>query len=66
MPIYYTTQEVKKKFDKLSKDNKIEILNEAIDNMQMYNGRSKFFCIALAMGYKSTDEGENNRFEKLN
>lgn len=32
------------------KCNKVDILMEALDYMQQYNGRSKICCIALAMG----------------
>ena len=40
------------KFDKLTKPKKIETLFAALGYMQQYNGRSKWDCIALALGMK--------------
>lgn len=37
------------------KRNKVEILWEALDYMQQYNGRSKVDCVALALGYEDTE-----------
>lgn len=42
----------------MTKDEKIKVLYEAIDIMQEYNGRSRFLCIAMAMGYDNF-EGES-------
>ncbi len=42
-----TDSEVWDRFEK--KRNKVDILFEALDFMQQYNGRSKVQCIALAM-----------------
>jgi len=39
----------------LKKRNKVEILFAALEYMQQYNGRSIWYCIALAMGYETTD-----------
>jgi hypothetical protein len=36
------------------KKKKAEILMDALDYMQQYNGRSKIQCIALAMGYEQS------------
>ena len=46
-----STKDIQTEFSKKIKSEKIEILFEAIDNMQEYNGRSKLTCIAIAMGY---------------
>ena len=51
----FTKEEVKTKFDNLTKNKKIEILYDALSFMQQYNGRSKFDCIAAAMGFYSDD-----------
>ena len=60
---YYTSEDIQKEFSKLTKDKKIEVLYEAIDIMQSYNGRTRFLCIAIAMGYDNY-EGENNTYTK--
>jgi len=49
--VTYTLDDIQKKFNKLSRLRKIEVLWEALDHMQSYNGRSRWDCIALAMGY---------------
>jgi len=59
----YTSEQINKEFSKLTKDKKIEVLYEALDYMQQYNGRSRFLCIAMAMGYDNW-EGENNTYTK--
>jgi hypothetical protein len=48
---YYTSEQISNEFEKLTKDKKIGVLYDAIDYMQSYNGRSRFLCIAMAMGY---------------
>ena len=60
---YYTSADIQKEFSKLTKDKKIEVLYEAIDIMQTYNGRTRFLCIAMAMGYDNW-EGEDNTYTK--
>jgi hypothetical protein len=60
---YYTEEHIRDEFDKLTKDKKISVLYEAIDIMQQYNGRSRFLCIAMAMGYKN-HEGERDTYTK--
>ena len=51
----YTENYLELKFNKLKKDEKIDILYEALDYMQQYNGRSRFTCIAMAMGYENIE-----------
>jgi len=58
---YYTQEYIAKEYDKLPLKIKNTILYIAIDYMEQYNGRSKFLCIAMAMGYNN-DEGNNNSY----
>jgi hypothetical protein len=60
---YYTSKEISKEYDALSLKQKNEVLYEAIDYMQSYNGRSRFLCIAMAMGYKNYI-GDSNSYYK--
>ncbi len=60
---YYKSADIQKEYYKLTKDKKIEVLYEAIDIMQSYNGRTRFLCIAMAMGYNNY-EGEDNTYTK--
>ena len=60
---YYTSEQISNEFEKLTKDEKIRVLYNAIDYMQSYNGRSKFLCIAMAMGYDNY-EGNINTYTK--
>jgi hypothetical protein len=60
---YYTSEEISNKYNSLTLKKKNMILYDAIDYMQSYNGRSRFKCIALAMGYDNY-EGENNTYFK--
>jgi hypothetical protein len=60
---YYTSEEISKKYAALSLKEKNEVLYEAIDYMQSYNGRSRFLCIAMAMGYDNY-EGDNKSYFK--
>jgi len=60
---YYTSTDIQKEYSKLTKDKKIEVLYEAIDIMQSFNGRTRFLCIAMAMGYDNY-EGEDNTYTK--
>ena len=50
-----TTSEVWVKFHKYTDAQQVEILLEALDYMNQYNGRSKVQCIALAMGIELED-----------
>ena len=60
---YYTSEQISNEFDKLTKDKKISVLYDAIDYMQSYNGRSRFLCIAMAMGYDNY-EGKSDTYTK--
>jgi hypothetical protein len=60
---YYTSEDISKKYAGLSLKEKNEVLYEAIGYMQSYNGRSRFLCIALAMGYDNY-EGDNKSYFK--
>lgn len=60
---FYTTEYVSKKYASLSLKEKNEVLYEAIDYMNQYNGRSRFLCIAMAMGFDN-DEGNENSYYK--
>lgn len=60
---YYTSEQISKEFEKLTKDKKINVLYDAIDYMQSYNGRSRFLCIAMAMGYDNF-EGRSDTYTK--
>lgn len=60
----YTETEIRTIFAKLSKTKKIEILWEALNYMQQYNGRSRFKCVALAMGYENP-EGDEKSYNKI-
>jgi hypothetical protein len=59
---FYTAEELEKKFDNTTRVEKINILSQAIDYMQQYNGRTKQTCIFLAMGY---DYEEVDKFFKI-
>lgn len=43
--------EIMPKYYELSDKEKTKILFEALDYMQEFNGRSKYDCICLALGY---------------
>lgn len=60
---YYTSEQISNEFEKLTKDKKISVLYDAIDYMQSYNSRSRFLCIAMAMGYDNY-EGRNDTYTK--
>ena len=60
---YYTSEQISNEFAKLTKDKKISVLYDAIDYMQSYNGRSRFLCIAMAMGYDNY-EGRSDTYTK--
>ena len=48
----YNLEDLMDKFQKLTKQEKINALELAIGYMQQYNGRTQDTCIALGMGYK--------------
>jgi hypothetical protein len=60
----YTSEHIQNQFNNLTKEEKIEVLYEALSFMQMYNGRSRFLCIAMAMGYDNS-EGDYDTYKKL-
>lgn len=60
---YYTSEQISNEFEKLTKDEKISVLYNAISYMQNYSGRSRFLCIAMAMGYDNY-EGDNKSYYK--
>ena len=53
----FTSKEISAKYANLSYKEKADILYDALDYMSQFNGRTKFLCIALAMGYDNIDEG---------
>ena len=59
----YTKSEILRKFNALSWKDQSNVLYDALDVMQQYNGRSKSQCIVMAMGYDN-DEGENDTWIK--
>ena len=59
----YTSEHIQKEYSKLTKDKKIEVLYEALDFMQQHNSRSRFLCIAMAMGYENW-EGDSDTYVK--
>lgn len=60
---YYTSKNIQDEFINLTKDEKIIVLYKALDFMQMHNNRSRFLCIAMAMGYENW-EGESDTYTK--
>lgn len=63
---YYTSEEISKKYAALTLKEKNEVLYEAIDYMQSYNGRSRFLCIAMAMGYDNDEGDDKSYFKRFN
>lgn len=61
---FYSYSHIQKEYAKMTKDQKISTLLEALNFMQSYNGRSRFLCIAMAMGYENF-EGEENTYTKM-
>jgi hypothetical protein len=45
-------------YDKLTTEEKNKILWEALDFMNQYNGRRKYDCVGLAMGFKQTSDDD--------
>lgn len=58
----YTEDELLIRYTKLSKDNKILVLHNALENMSSYNGRTKITCIFMGMGYELNEE--TDKWEK--
>lgn len=63
--LYLTADQLQKKWSKLTKDEKIETLYEALDFMNQYNGRTRFQCIAMAMGYEIDYVDNGDREEEV-
>lgn len=61
---YYTSEEISIKYAALSLKEKNEVLYEAIDYMKSHNGRSRFVCIAMAMGYDNYEGDDNSYFKR--
>jgi len=61
----FTSKEIHKKYLDSSLEKRNEVLYNALCIMEQYNGRSKFLCIAMAMGYENT-EGGYDTFTELN
>jgi hypothetical protein len=59
----YTSKNIQDEFINLTKDEKIIVLYKALDFMQMHNNRSRFLCIAMAMGYDNW-EGDSDTYVK--
>ena len=61
---YFTHKQIQAKYDKLNDKEKINVLHDAIGYIQEYNGRSKFLCIAMAMGFRN-NEGDDKSYFKI-
>jgi hypothetical protein len=55
-----TSAQMYKKFENQTYKKRVSILLDALGYMEQYNGRTQLQCIALAMGYES-DYDENNQ-----
>jgi hypothetical protein len=51
--IWWNEEEIEGKFYNLSNRKKVDILENALANMQAANWQSRIRCIALAMGYEN-------------
>jgi hypothetical protein len=60
---YYSNNELLMEFNRLDDKQTVSVLYDALDYMEQYNGRSKFTCIMMAMGYQNTD-GESDMWTK--
>lgn len=49
-----------REYEKMKKDDKIEVLWGALEEMQHFNGRSRWDCVVLAMGGTYEDCNEND------
>lgn len=61
----YTESELRKKFEWLTKNEQINVLWSALDIMQQYNGRARWTCIFMAMGYEWTDSNNYIKTEEI-
>ena len=62
---FYTRDEIFKEFNSLSEKDKLEIMWVALDVKDLYNGRTHFSCIALAMGYDNNECADNTYFKTI-
>jgi hypothetical protein len=62
----YTREQLRDMFSKLPAIKKIDTLWLALDLMQQYNGRTKYDCVFMAMGYDIdfNDESEMVYYKK--
>ena len=60
---YYSSNELLMEFNSLNDKQTVSVLYDALDYMEQYNGRSKFTCIMMSMGYQNT-EGESDTWTK--
>ena len=60
---YYNITEISTQFLELSAKKQAVILWDALDYMQQHNSRTRFDCIAMALGY-SNQEGEDDTYIK--
>ena len=58
MPNMYET--IYAEFDALSNQEKRQVMFDAMDWMQQFNGRSKMFCFASAMGYTAIEHDDGS------
>lgn len=61
---YYTVQDIIKKYDSLSNKYKENVLWNALEYMKQFNGRTKWYCVARAMGFDN-DTGDDNEYYKI-
>ena len=54
---HHTKEWVDRKYNHLTKNEKIQVLYGALEYMQMYNGRAIKECIRLSMGYITNGDG---------
>ena len=54
---YHTKEWVNRKFNHLTRNEKIKILYGALNYMKIYNGRTIKECIRLSMGYSWSSDG---------
>lgn len=50
------SEKVFKLLEKFTKNELIDLMYSALDEMQSYNGRTKLFCIMTALGAKLDEE----------
>ena len=60
---YFTSQQISDEYEALSNEEKINILNSALGFMSQHNGRSKFLCKAMGMGYDNYEDESDTYFK---